>query len=216
MRFSSWSIRAYLTLALGTVVLAIGLSGAIEWWSIAHVRSLVASVQHGDVALAESVGSLRDDVLQLRRYEKDVFINIGSAEALRGYRSKWDGAFRRLRFDLVHTRTLAPQSASPQLQQFTEAMGQYRSVFEQTYDLIQSGALGTARQANEKMADAKAAAHRAERQLVDVEHGAQARMSRFDDPALNAQWLSVGMNLLLLLAVGGPLAVAARRQPHAV
>ncbi len=216
MRFAYLSTRACLLLALGGAVLAICVSAGIEWWGITYLRNVIASVQHGDVALSEAVGSLHDDVLQLRRYEKDVFINIGTTERRDGYRSKWDGALLNLRNDLVRTRALAPQSADAQLQEFADSVAEYRSAFTHTYDSIRGGIIVTTQQANERMDEAKGAAHLAERQLVEIERHAQLRMAQFDDPVSEARWVGLALNLVLLASIGGPLAWAVRHRPHAM
>ena len=216
MRFATLSTRACLMLAFGGAVLATAVSAGIEWWGISHVRDIVASVRHGDVALAETIGSLHDDVLQLRRYEKDVFLNIGSAERRDGYRSKWDDAFLRLRYDLVRSRALVPQSADAQLQDFEDSVADYRSAFAHTYDLIRDGSVATAQQANGQMGTAKDAAHRAEQQLIEIERHAQLRVASFGDPVSGARWASLALNLVLLSAIAGPLAWAMRQRPRAV
>lgn len=215
MRFTSWSTRAYLMLALGGAVLVTGVSAGIQWWGIGRVREFVASVRHGDVALAESVGNLHDDLLQLRRYEKDVFINLASAPVRDGYRSKWDGEFLHLRYDLMRARTLVPEPSGVELQEFADAVADYRSAFVGTYDAIREGAVATPQQANARMGEAKEAAHRAEQRLLEIEKPALLRMQRFGDPVSDTRWASLALHLLLLAMIGGPLVWAMRQKPPA-
>lgn len=208
MRLSTLSIRAYLVLAFGTAMTAIGISTATTWWGIAHVSRFVASEHHGDIALAEAVDDMRDDVLQLRRYEKDVFINIGSPEALYNYRVKWDRAFQSVRYDLVRTRAVTPESASLRLQEFADSMAAYRSAFLHTYGLIQSSSIDTTQQANDEMSPFKGSVRQTERQLAEIKRDAERRISQGDHPVINAQRLGLGLNVCLLIAVAGLLAVA--------
>jgi len=215
MRFTSWSTRAYLMLALGGALVVTGVSAGIEWWGIERVRVFVASVRHGDIALAESVGNLHDDLLQLRRYEKDVFINLASAPVRDGYRSKWDDVFLHLRYDLMRARALVPEPSGGELQEFADAAGEYRSAFVATYDAIREGTVATPQQANERMGDAKEAAHRAEQRLLEIERNALLRMQQFGDPVSDARWASLALHLLLLAMIGGPLAWTMRQQPRA-
>ena len=216
MRFASLSARPCLLIALGGAVLATGVSAGIEWWGLAHLRDVIASVRHGDVALAEAVGSLHDDVLQLRRYEKDVFINMQSADRRADYRSKWDQEVRRLRYDLMRTRALAPPSAADELQAIEDSVADYCSAFTHTCDLIRGGSVVTTQQANDQMVDAKGAAHRAEQQIIDFERHVQLRMAQFADPIAGARWVSLALNLVLLATIGGALAFAMRQQPRAI
>jgi methyl-accepting chemotaxis protein len=214
MRLAALSNRSGLLVALGAVVLATGVCAGIEWWGVRYVRAVLGGFRHGDVALAEVVGNLHDDILQLRRYEKDVFINIGSADERDGYRAKWDEAFLILRSDLTRTRALAPPSAGAGLQDFVDSMAAYRSAFTRTYDGIRAGNVVTPQQANEQMGEAKAAAHQAEQQLIELERGAQLRMTELADPVSAAGWVGLAMNLALLVLVGGPLAWAVRQSAH--
>ncbi len=215
MRFTSWSTRAYLMLALGGAVVVTGVSAGIEWWGIERVGDFVASVRHGDVALAESVGNLHDDLLQLRRYEKDVFINLASAPVRDGYRSKWDEGLLHLRYDLMRARALVPEPSDVELQDFADAVAAYRSAFVGTYDAIREGAVATPQQANDRMGEAKAAAHRAEQRLLEIERLALSRMQRFGDPVSDVRWASLALHLLLLAMIGGPLAWTMRQRPRA-
>lgn len=211
MRLSTLSIRAYLVLAFGTAMTAIGISTATTWWGITRVSRFVASEQHGDIALAEAVDDMRDDVLQLRRYEKDVFINIGSPEALYSYRVKWDRAFQAVRYDLLRTRAVTPASASLHLQEFADSMAAYRSAFLRNYALIQSSAIDTTQQANDEMSPFKGSVRQTERQLAEIKRDAERRISQEDHPVINAQQIGLALNVCLLIAIAGLLAVALRQ-----
>jgi methyl-accepting chemotaxis protein len=214
MRFPTLSVRALLLLAFGGVLIAIAVSTATEWWGIAHLNRFVASVRNGDIALQETVQDMHDDVLQLRRYEKDVFINIDSLARRRGYRAKWDGAFRALRYHLVRARGAASPAASSRLQQFVTSIGEYHTAFRHTCELIESGAISTPSQANGEMTRYKDSVHQAEQQLVELERLAQLRMSELRDPWATARWLTLVSNLLILMAIGGPLVLTLRQHRY--
>lgn len=211
MRFPGFSTRDCVLLALAAAILGIGISASVEWWGISYVRDTISGFQRSDVALAEVTDRLHDDVLQLRRYEKDVFINLESARARDNYRSRWDTALRSLRFDLTRLRSLAPQAMQGRVQAFVESIAAYRFAFAQTYDLIREGTVVTPQQANERMGEAKVAAHQAEQQLVEISQQAQLRVGQFSDPVSVGRWIWLALNLVLLGIIVGPLVYAARQ-----
>ncbi|HUO95699.1 MAG TPA: hypothetical protein VMT92_05650 [Steroidobacteraceae bacterium] len=210
---ASLSSRGCLLLALGAVVRATGVGAGIEWWGIRYARSVIAGFQHADMALAEVVGNLHDNVLQLRRYKKDLFINVGSAQERDSYRAQWDEVFLVKRYDLMRIRAPARQSASADPQQFVDSVAVFRAAFMRTYDQIRAGSVVTAQQANERMGEAKEAVHQAEQQLVELERQTQLRMAGLADPVTTAGWTGLIANLALLVMIDVPLAWTAWQRP---
>jgi methyl-accepting chemotaxis protein len=211
MRAAAFSNRDWVLLAFAAAILGIGISASLEWWGITYVRNSIAGFQRSDVALAEAADSMRENVLQLRRYEKDVFINLASAHARDKYRAQWDAAFLNVRFDLTRVRSLAPQSMQGEVQKFVEAIAAYRSAFTRTYELIDAGSVVTTQQANDQMAQAKVAAHQAEQQLIEIGRQTQLRMADLSEPISFGRWICLALNLILLAVVAVPLVYAMRR-----
>ncbi len=212
MKFSSWSNQSFLAVVLGAAIVAVTLCAAIEWWAVSDLRGAFANARRGH-ALAEAAATMHDDVLQLRRYEKDVFLNIGSPERRADYRARWDRAMLQLRYDLQRVRAVRQGTSDAQVQYIADSIAQYREAFAHTYDLVQGGSVLTGQQANDEMARNKSSIHQAENLLVQLEREAQAHMSSIENPVGDLQWTTLGLNLMLLGIVCGPLAYALRRQP---
>jgi methyl-accepting chemotaxis protein len=211
MRFATFSTRDWVLLAFAAAILGIGISASLEWWGLTYVRNTIAHFQRSDVALAEAADRMRDNVLQLRRYEKDVFINLDSARVRDRYRAQWDAAFLNLRLDLIRVRSLAPQSTGGEVEKFVESIAVYRSAFVRTCELIDDGSVSTTQQANDRMMQAKVAAHQAEQQLIEIGRQTQLRMGQLSDPMSLGRWICLALNMILLAVVAGPLAYAMRR-----
>jgi methyl-accepting chemotaxis protein len=171
-----------------------------EWWGTENLQRFVMTTMHGDVALAQVAADMRDDVLQLRRYEKDVLLNVASPEIAESYRAKWDRAFLDLRYDLVRARALAPATSSGALQAFENSLAFYRTGFVHTYELLRAGKLTTAQQANTEMTAFKANVHVTEEQAESIKLDAERRISNVD-AVLDAKRYDLGLWVMLLTAM---------------
>jgi len=198
MTFSTWPNRSLLTLVFGATLVSIVIAAGTEYWGLAHLKGALSIGGRSDLAMLESVEGMQDDLLQLRRYEKDVFINIGAPTVYTAYRLKWDRAFTRVRYDLVRARAAAPPFAELRLQGIADAIAEYRTSFEETFALIKGRSLLTAQQANESMR--KESVRRAEGALAQIEREARQRTAQFG-PVLDAQRFGIALNLLMLVGI---------------
>jgi methyl-accepting chemotaxis protein len=78
--FKNMKIGMRLALGFGFVLvmlIGIGISG---YWGVSSVSNLTITMLQGDSTVAEHSSRARANILGLRRFEKDYFINIGSKE----------------------------------------------------------------------------------------------------------------------------------------
>ncbi|OWQ93537.1 hypothetical protein CDN99_03485 [Roseateles aquatilis] len=93
-----WSLRNYTIrtrlLALGLLsVLALLLIGADGLWAMARTKQDFQHYVTQDVESLVQLSEVRAGVGNLRRYEKDMLINIGDDEAIKRYRQEWQKTF---------------------------------------------------------------------------------------------------------------------------
>jgi methyl-accepting chemotaxis protein len=204
MNRSSNSIRKWRLLIFGAALLAIGSCAATEYWGIVKLNQVAAAFRHGDNAFAWATEEMRDEVLQLRRYEKDVLLNVGTPDLVQSYQAKWEDAFLHLRYDLVRARRSASAEADASLQHAVDSLDVYRTGFLRTYDQIRSGTLATSQQANADANRFRDAAHSAEQALTALSASALGRTQTVD-PAVVAQRCSLTVSLALLVVLVGLL-----------
>src|SRR5574337_966372 len=87
--FSNMKIGMRLALGFGFVLLmliGISISG---YWGVGSVSNLTITMLQGDSAVAEHAARARANVLGLRRFEKDLYLNIGSQDKEVAYLKKW-------------------------------------------------------------------------------------------------------------------------------
>ena len=87
--FDRMKIGARLGFGFGVVLLlliGIGLSG---YFGVGSVSNTTMRMLQGDAAVASQAARARANVLGLRRFEKDLFINMASKEKVDEYYKKW-------------------------------------------------------------------------------------------------------------------------------
>ncbi len=205
-------VRALLAIAFATAMMAVVISGAFQYWGMVRIDHVAKGLRRGDTALANAAEDMREDVLELRRYEKDVFMNIGADELVRQYREKWDRAFAGLRYDLERAHRADSALPDAQLQQVTEQMAAYRAAFAHIYDSISNGTIRTTQQANEEMSPFKVSVRDAESLLVEISDNARDRQPLLG-PAVVAQEIGLVASFLSFLALTFLFVACVRRLP---
>lgn len=194
----------------GIVALATILGLAMQWSGLRALEGVVDRTMHHDVEFAEVAADLHEDVLQLRRFEKDVIINVAVPAEVAAYRAKWLEAFSVLRRDLLRARSIAPHESSAALQGFADAIGEYRQGFDRAYQLVESGGITTARQANDEMTRYKTYVHGTESLVDSLKAVADQRISNAES-AFRARRGSLDGWLLLLAGLTLTMAALMRR-----
>ena len=200
MRFPVLKSWGFLAVALAAAMLAVALSAAVDYWEMERLDRATTSVRHGDAALATAAEDMREDLLELRRFEKDVFMNIGAPDDVRQYKEKWDRAFLGLRYDLAQAHRASPVAGDAQLQRVTAQMADYRTAFTRIYDLILAGQIHTPQQANEAMSPSNDSVHIAESTLAEI-GGYDRDLGTVLRPAIVAQRWGLAASILLFLAL---------------
>jgi len=89
-------IGARLLLGFGLMlVIALGLGGAVDW-GIQNIQKQVNEKLSTDGMLAQHSSRARANTNALRRYEKDLFLNIGNAAKEEEYFKDWQDQIQRL------------------------------------------------------------------------------------------------------------------------
>jgi PAS domain S-box-containing protein len=113
-----------------------------------------------DVQLSQTASVIGQLILNERRFEKDVFINIGDAGVRASYKKKWDAAKSALDEHITSASKLdLAQDDKKALDQIGDGFRSYADGFERTYARIESGQIKTTQEANGEFAAFKAAIH---------------------------------------------------------
>ncbi|MBB6186401.1 methyl-accepting chemotaxis protein [Rhodanobacter sp. MP7CTX1] len=141
-----FSVRLRLQLAFGVLTLLSMATAAVGAWGIVGLQSTTLETLHGDVRFAADVRQLQAGLLELRRFEKDTFINIGDAAQVASYHSKWGGAHAKALHELDALEVFP--TASGEVSTFRHNLALYADGYETTFQLITANTFKDAHEAN--------------------------------------------------------------------
>jgi methyl-accepting chemotaxis protein len=141
-----YSVRLRLQLAFGALTLLSLATAAVGAWGIVGLQRTTLETLHGDVRFAADVRQLQAGLLELRRFEKDTFINIGDADQVASYHGKWDGAHAKALHELDALGVFP--AAAGEVATFRQNLAMYADGYEATFKLITENNLKDARAAN--------------------------------------------------------------------
>ncbi len=191
------TIKARLMLSFGAVLLLMIAAAGAGRWGMYSLHQDVTRTINSDVALAQVASDLNIDVLMLRRFEKDSFININVPDTVASYFKKWQDNLQVLRADLAHADELANSEVKPVLTDFSSALASYETGFLHVHSVIAAGQITTTQQANDEMTKFKEAVHRTEDLAKEIKTSSEKRASQIHDH-LQSKRNSLDITLLAL------------------
>lgn len=163
------SIASKLAIGFGMAILfmvIIGLFGVQQTLKLGTIGVRMAVV---DSEVLEMSGNLAEYALQLRRFEKDLFINIGNADAMKGYRDKWEGSRKKITETTAAIEKLAKENGEKlDLTPIKTNMQEYFDGFASVSGRVMSGELTTTADANNAMKPYKEPIHKFEKEVDSI------------------------------------------------
>jgi methyl-accepting chemotaxis protein len=131
---------------------------------------------HGDVLISEIATSMVGDINELRRYEKDLFLNIGAKDKEAEYMRKWDSTRDHLQKDVADLEKIVYlQSDKDSLREIKTEFQAYENGFKKVYASIGSGHITSPQAANTAINDNKDSIHKMEKGAEEVDTSANER-----------------------------------------
>lgn len=147
--------------------LLIGVGGG-GIWSMIRMAQGIAHLKEG-YQTVEYSQRLRANVNQLRRFEKDIFLNIESAEKVAKYKKQYDEVADRYNKRFEELQKIATE---PKEQELTAAIKQnsaaYLNGFNGVYEKIVRGEITNKDEANQQMESFKEATHKTENLVLEL------------------------------------------------
>ncbi|MFG6448258.1 methyl-accepting chemotaxis protein [Roseateles sp. BYS180W] len=149
MSLKNFSIRSRLYVFAGFCMVMLGLIGGDGLWSLGRAERAFSAYVQTDVNLLTQMADLRSGVGQLRRFEKDLLINLGDVEQLHRYEARWLKQHENLATNLDQMLTLAPQGTlRERLASLQTPLRQYREGFSGIIQRVRAGEFADTREAN--------------------------------------------------------------------
>ncbi|HYR27770.1 MAG TPA: MCP four helix bundle domain-containing protein, partial [Thermoanaerobaculia bacterium] len=86
---SNWKIGKRLTFAFLVTLILVGVVAATGFWGLSQMVTTVDSILNRDAKLMQFASDLEAKALTMRRFEKDVFLNVGDRDKVAEYAEKW-------------------------------------------------------------------------------------------------------------------------------
>lgn len=157
------SIGRRLALGFGLIVLLLVAIGSSGYWGIEAITHETMKVLGGDAKVVVLAARVKATTLELRRFEKDTFLNVGDAQIRNQYVTKWDNQRQKLHEVLADLEKFQlAQEDKTSLKGMQEDLSGYESGFSKVLGQIQEGKLRTPQECNTAILEYKDEIHRME------------------------------------------------------
>ena len=175
--FKDMKIGMKLALGFGLVVLFLIITGGTGYWGVTSLSGTTVKMLQGDATVSAHAARARANVVGTRRYEKDLFINIGSSERMEKYFKDWseevESVDKRLK-DLDKAAEL--QKEKDAVKSMQKDLAAYDAGFKKVYGMIKDGRVKTTQEANNAIAEVKDETHRIEATAKEIAVESNKRM----------------------------------------
>jgi methyl-accepting chemotaxis protein len=144
------SIGRRLGLAFGVLLTLIMVVAGSGYWGTRAISALSLKILKVESPLADHAQAVQANALGLRRFEKDVFLNMADADKVRDYSTKWNDQRTQLLARLDTLSELDSNDAGDSaIQSMRRQMAAYTEGFNHVVGLIQDHKVKTPADANE-------------------------------------------------------------------
>ncbi len=156
MKLSDFTIKARLLALAALAVLAMGVVGIQGLRSLAQSKAEFVHYVDNDVAALTQLAGVRAGVGNLRRYEKDLLINLADAKAVERYRKDWTETFAKVDDSLARMSKLdLPPDIQRMPAELQKSLQDYRSGFSALVERLVKGEFADTAAANQAMEPVK-------------------------------------------------------------
>jgi hypothetical protein len=124
-----FTVRFRMIGAIAVVLTLLLLVGGAGMFGMFRIHQLSAEVIDESMAVVDRVASLRFDMAQVRRHEKDMIIQYEKPELIRQIRTRWEADMQKIEGKVNELSSVLSEGRRPQLQKATEHIKSYRTMF---------------------------------------------------------------------------------------
>jgi methyl-accepting chemotaxis protein len=222
--FKNMKIGLRLGLGFAIVVMLLLVVGIAGFWGVKGMQRTAMHMLEEEGAWAEHAARARANIAGMRRFEKDMFINIGSQANVDKYFAEWkeevESVEKRMK-DLEKHKNM--KQVQDLVADIRRDLPVYASSVTKIYEQIKNGQISSAQQANAAVAEVKDEARKLEQQAKDSAtdawknmHEEEENLDRYAGSTttvvvaiiLVAIALSVTIALVITRSILGPLGEA--------
>jgi methyl-accepting chemotaxis protein WspA len=202
-RFRAWLTigKKCLGLTVVNALLLLAVAGT-GFWGIHRLSDDADHMLKSQGKIAAHSLAVQNDVLELRRFEKDSFLNCLDPVKTEEYREKFYKAHTNLERNLEALDTLTSKDPNDnerqQLRTMTEQLGIYMTAMEGILNRVRNREIKTPQEGNKAITPYKDAIHKMEDTSVEMADEAKKRMRDLGDDMKQAsrksQWVMAGFS----------------------
>ena len=177
MKFSNLKIGTRLGLSFGLLLLLVVVMSGVGYWGVKSISSTTVHMLQGDANIAGNSARARADVLLLRRYEKDLFLNVTDAKKVDEYYKKWTEAKVHLEQRIADLdKYTVSKEDKEKVKTIKDNYVLYAAGFNKVYAHVLEGKIKTPAAGNAAMAEFKDETHKAETTAQEFAKAGNERM----------------------------------------
>jgi len=199
--------RKVLGLSVITGLLTVAVAGA-AYWGMSSLSGATATMLANEAKIAEHSARARANVLGLRRFEKDIFLNIKDAKRVEEYTKKLADEQDRLakRLDALRTVAQLPEDKE-RVARMTANLETYAAGMTGILARIKAGEITTPEDGNKAVGQYKEPIHQLEKTAQDFATDGNTRMAQmeaaFAATARRTTWTTIGLSLVAIVTGAG-------------
>ncbi|HEX2228762.1 MAG TPA: methyl-accepting chemotaxis protein [Candidatus Binatia bacterium] len=204
-------IRTRIMMGFGTIVTLLLVVAATGYWAVQTVERGMARWIQQDASIAEHSASVLSKYLNLRRYEKDIFLAVGNLEKVNESFANWSQAHSQVEKSISNLEEYVTQSEEKAVtNRMRSELTKYQSGVSKTFEGIRTQTLKTPQEAAQSMEEFRDTIQRLEKLAEDLGRAQKEKLqparSQIADMA-HQNRLQTKALLLILVAVAAALAM---------
>ncbi len=189
---ASFRIRSRLLILLTFTVTAMAMLGIFSVWTLQRGSNQATAFIDTEFASVRALSDVRAAVGNARRYEKDLFLNMGAAEETERYTQLWKAEVVHIRTAIEHAKLVTQPDEAGMLLSMQQGIDRYATGFEGILGKLARGELNDPWAANAAMTPLKADIRRSDTALAElsdlVQQRALEQRMQFSVAAGRAPW----------------------------
>jgi len=174
---NNMKIGTRLLTSFGLILLLLLVVAGTGYWGVKSGENTTVTLLNTEGQIAENAARARADILGMRRYEKDIFLNLGDKKRIEDYYKNWTGEGVKANERVADLeKASVHQDDKEQIKIIKENLKLYQTGFNKVYAAILSGQIKTGAEANSAIAEFKDESHKMEATAVKLSEDANKSM----------------------------------------